>query len=118
MKLILLLSLFAFSTVFLIVNSFSTERNNLFPAAAIFLIMGGFLLTGPGLQIQDGQQMTYKTVDNSTVIDQEQPVYTTVEGPLPGINFSQILGMLFMTMGAGYIVMASPGRFRTLLSTR
>jgi len=115
MKLILLLSLFAFSTAFLIVNSFSTERNNLFPAAAIFLIMGGFLLAGPGIQIQEGQELSYTTVNNETVVDQKTPVYESIEGPLPNIEFSNILGMLFMVMGAGYIVMASPGRFKSIL---
>jgi hypothetical protein len=115
MKLILLLSLFAFSTVFLIVNSFSQARNNLFPAAAIFLIMGGFLLAGPGLQIQEGTDLSYTTVNNSTVVDQKTPTYETVQGPLPDIHFSNILGMLFMVMGAGYIVMASPGRFISFL---
>lgn len=115
MKLILLLSLFAFSTAFLIVNSFSKARNNLFPAAAIFLLIGGFLLAGPGLQIQQGQDLTYTQVNNSTVVDQKTPVYKTVKGPLPDIQFSNLLGMLFMIMGAGYIVMASPGRFISFL---
>lgn len=118
MKLILLATLFALSTAFMLVNSFSSQRNNLFPAAAIFLLMGGFLLTGSGLQVQDGHQYTYKEFGNETVIDTKEPVYVNVKDPIPGIDFSEILGMMFMVMGSGYIVMASPGRFRTILSSR
>lgn len=115
MKLILLLSLFALSSIFLIVNSFSTERNNLFPAGAILLITGGFLLAGQGLQIQDGTSYTYQEINNETVVAQETPVYSNIENPLPGINESNLLGMLFSIMGAGYLVMASPGRFSSIL---
>jgi len=118
MKLILLLTLFTISSLFLLVNSFSTQRNNLFPAAAIFLIIGGFILTGQGIQIQEGTQYTYKTVDNNTVVDTETPIYNEVSDPLPGVNSSNLIGMIFMVMGAGYLVMASPGRFKSILSNR
>jgi hypothetical protein len=118
MKLILFALLFSISAVFLLINCFAADRNNLFPAAAIFLLIGGFLLTGPGLQIQEGIDYSYQEYNNKTVVGMEKPVYETVEDPLPGIDFSEILGLLFMVMGAGYMVMASPGRFVSLLRRR
>jgi len=118
MNLTLLLVLFAFSTVFILANSFSTERINLFPAAAIFLLIGGTLLTAPGLEIQEGTDLQYTTVNNETVIDQKTPIYTEATIPIQNTDMNQVLGLIFIVMGAGYIVMASPGRFRTILSRR
>jgi hypothetical protein len=117
MKLVLLLSLFAISSIFLLVNSFSQSRNNLYPAAAILLFIGAFLLAGTGLQIQEGVEYNYTQVDNETVIDHEKPVYKSVSNPT-ALEFSNLLGLLFMIMGSGYMVMAAPGRFKSLLSKR
>lgn len=114
MKLILLLSLTAISGLFMIANSFSKSRTNLWPAAAIFLLIGGFLLSGTGLQIQQGTDYTYTIINNSTVVSQETTYYQKINNPL-GVNSSQLIGLLYMIMGAGYIVMASPGRFRSIL---
>lgn len=117
MKLVILLSLFALSSIFLLINSFSQGRNNLFPAAAIMLFIGAFLLTGTGLQVQDGVKYNYTQVENKTVIDYEKPVYREISNPT-GLDFSNLLGMLFTIMATGYLVMASPGRFKSLLSSR
>lgn len=118
MKLIVMLSFFALSTVFLFINSYSEGRNNLFPAAAIFILIGGFLLTGQGIQIQSGTDYQYTEYNNKTVVGEEINKYETLNSPLPGINTSNLLGILFIIMGAAYMVMAAPGRFRTLLSRR
>ena len=81
------------------------------------LLAGGILLTGPGLQIQQGTDYSYTEHNNKTVVGEESPVYEKVD-PFEGIEFSSILGLIYMVTGTGYIVMASPGRFRTLLSRR
>lgn len=118
MKLFLLLALFAISFAFAFLNSFSETRENLYPAAAIFLMLGGSLMAGPGIQIQNGTELQYQEINNETLIAEKTPVYQEVSSPVQGIDISFLIGLIFTTMAAAYIIMAGPGRFRTLISSR
>lgn len=111
MEITVLLALTGIAGLFMIANSFSTERNNLYPAAAILMLAGFFLVTTPaGLQIESGTEYQYTEVNNETVIDQETTTYQPVEFPVGSFEFSNILGLIYLAISSGFFVMASTGR--------
>ena len=108
MELILFTILSGLAGLFALTAGLSKDRTNLIPSGLILLILGIFLVIGPGLQIQDGVNYTYGEVNGSQEVFSESFTYQTVEAPvnIEWMSFNGILGVSLIAISLYFLIIA------------
>lgn len=107
MELTIFLTLMSLAGLFLVVGALSKDRITLLPAGAFLLLTGFFLIGGTGLEVPNGIDKTYTEVNNSTVVDYEEPRYQKVEFPVESVEFSDTLGFLLIMLALYFFYIPS-----------